>query len=259
MNTDILRSELIDKEILKEIIYFEELESTNEYAKKNNAHSDTIVIASHQTSGKGRFNRQWKTSHSKDLTFSIVKSFNIRVDEIHLVNFYTSYMLLTVLKNYFLKTPGLNFSLKWPNDILLNRKKIAGLLLDVKDLNSEFKKFIIGIGINCNGDIIPEELQVKATSLFRETNSEINRENFLVLFVTGFYENLFLLNNKNDLMQKWKDNSHTISSKVSFRKVDDDEEQPVTVTDIDPDGALIVKTEEGKIMKYYSGEISLGY
>ena len=259
MNIDILRSELIDKEIIRDIVYFEELESTNEYAKKNNTHSDTLIITSHQTNGKGRFNRQWKTSHSKDLTFSIVKSFNIRVDEIHLVNFYTSFILLNTLKKYFLKSSGLDFSLKWPNDILLNRKKIAGLLLDVKDLNSEIKKFIIGIGINCNGDTIPEELEVKATSLLKETNSEINRENFLVLFVTGFYENLFLLKNKNSLMQKWKENSGTISSKVSFRKVDDDEELPVTVTDIDPDGALIVKTEDGKIMKYYSGEISLRY
>ena len=60
-------------------------------------------------------------------------------------------------------------------------------------------------------------------------------------------------------MQKWKENSGTISSRVRFRKVDDDREQAVTVTDIDQDGALIVKSEDGKIVKYYSGEISLGY
>ena len=259
MNTEFIRSELLNGEILKDIIYFEEIDSTNEYAKKNNTESDTIIITTHQTKGKGRFNRQWKTSYSKDLTFSIVKSFKIRIDEIHLVNFYSSYNLLTTLKNYFSKTTGLEFSLKWPNDVLLNRKKIAGLLLDVKDLNSEIKKFIIGIGINCNGYFIPDELKIKATSLLKETNIEVIREDLLVLFVRSFYENLFLLNNKNELMQRWKENSGTMKSKVSFRKLEDDKEQAVTVIDIDPDGGLIVKTDDGKISKYYSGEISLSY
>jgi BirA family biotin operon repressor/biotin-[acetyl-CoA-carboxylase] ligase len=259
MNTELIRKELIGEKILNEIIYFEELASTNEYAKKNRTESDTLIITSYQTDGKGRFNRQWKTTPEKDLTFSIVKSFKIAIDEIHLINFYSSFIILSTLKNYFRKSGEHEFLLKWPNDILLNGKKVAGLLLDVKDLNEEIKKFIVGIGLNVNGIIPDDELKAKATSLVSETQKETVIENLLIMVVKNFYENLSLLKNKNELMKSWTSHTKIIGKKISFRKLNDGAEQSVTVVDIDTDGGLKVISGEGKISKYYSGEISLNY
>lgn len=259
MNIRTLQNEIINVRMLKDIIYFEEIASTNEYAKKNNTESDTLIITSHQTDGKGRFNRQWKTTPSKDLTFSIIKSFKITIDEIHLINFYSSYILLSALKNYFGESVELKFSLKWPNDILLNSRKVAGLLLDVKDLHCEIKKFIIGIGVNVNGAGYEEELKAKATSLLNETNKSAEIENLLILIVKKFYDNLYLLKNKNELMNSWTAHTDIIGKKIRFRKVSDDEELSVTVLDIDTDGGLKVLSCEGKITKYYSGEITMNY
>lgn len=259
MNIGLIKAELINEKLLKEIIYFEELSSTNDYAKKNNCASDTLIITSYQTDGKGRFNRQWITSPSKDLTFSIVKSFKITIDEIHLINFYSSYILFDSIKKYFNDISEHEFLLKWPNDILLNGKKIAGLLLDVKDLNSEIKKFIIGIGVNINGTGFAVIPGTKATSLSLEMKEETETEKILVLFIKNFYENLHLLKRKSELMKNWAANTSIIGKTISFRKVSDDAEQSVTVVNIDTDGGLKVITKEGKSAKYYSGEISISY
>lgn len=259
MNIRSVKQEIINEKMLKDIIYFEEIASTNDYAKSNNFNSDTLIITSHQTAGKGRFNRKWETTPSSDLTFSIIKNFKITIDEIHLINFYSSYILLSALKNYFGESEELEFTLKWPNDILLNGRKIAGLLLDVKDLNSEIKKFIIGIGVNVNGAGFENALKEKATSLLKETNKTSELESLLILIMQKFYDNLNLLKNKNKLMSSWTAHTNIIGKKISFRKISDDEELSVKVLDIDCDGGLKVMTEEGKITKYYSGEISLNY
>ena len=259
MNIRSVKQEILNESMLKDIIYFEEIASTNEYAKNNNLNSDTLIITSHQTAGKGRFNRKWETTPSRDLTFSIIKNFKIAIDEIHLINFYSSYILFSALKNYFGDSKDLEFSLKWPNDILLNGRKIAGILLDVKDLNSEIKKFIIGIGINVNGAEFEDELKAKATSLLNETNKYAVIENLLKEIMKKFYDNLYLLKNKNELMNSWTAHTNIIGKTISFRKVSDGEDLSVKVLNIDSDGGLKVMSGEGKITKYYSGEISLKY
>ena len=257
MNLELLKTELINENFLREIIYFDELESTNAYAKKNNTAEDTLVVTSNQFNGKGRFNRQWNSLPFKDLTFSLVKSFKIRIDESHLVNFYSSYILFQTLTELSGGNESNNFSLKWPNDILLNGKKIAGFLLDVKDFQSDFKKFVIGVGLNVNSIDFPEELKLKATSIFNETKHEIKPENILIRFVKNYYGNLFLIGDKNELMKKWISNTSVIGKRIKFRNAIDAAEKTATVVNIDTDGGIMMKFNNEKTEKYYSGEISL--
>lgn len=257
MDINLLKDKLIKQGLLNEIIFSEKLDSTNNHASKNNLNSDALVITSHQTDGSGRFGRQWKTSPGKNLTFTLVKNFNIGIDEVHLVNFYSSYILCLTLNSFFEANNNLEFELKWPNDILLNKKKIAGFLLNVKDLNKHTKKFIIGVGLNVNQNEFPEDISGKATSLSSETDSEINKEELLIKFIENFYGNLFLLDSKEELMSKWKLNSKLIGEKIKFRKVEDESEQEVEVINIENDGGLFVKFADGKKTKFYSGEISL--
>jgi BirA family biotin operon repressor/biotin-[acetyl-CoA-carboxylase] ligase len=259
MNIEILKSELINDNYLKDIIYFEELDSTNKYAKINNLSNDTLLITSNQTNGSGRFNRKWYTVPFKDLTFSLIKSVNIGIDEVHLINFYSSYVLYISLGEYLSDYKDIEISLKWPNDIILNRKKIAGIILDVKDLKKNLKKFIIGVGINVNNLEFPDDLTLKATSLMNEIKSEINIEIVLIRFIKNFYEKFYLIKNRNELMKNWLANARIIGERISFRKFEDDEDQSVTVLDIDTDGGLKVKFENNAIKKFYSGEISIVY
>ncbi|MEO6694901.1 MAG: biotin--[acetyl-CoA-carboxylase] ligase [Ignavibacteria bacterium] len=252
---------MVKKDLLSELIYFEKLDSTNTYSKINNLPDNTLVITSHQTNGKGRFGKDWISIQDKNLTFTLTKCFRINIDDIHLVNFYSSYILFQTIKNFIsgslLKDPDL--ILKWPNDILLNRKKIAGILLDVKDLTSPVKKFIIGFGININQEKFPPDIEHKATSLFNETKTKINKENLLTEFINMFYDNTSFLIARNDLMNLWTYNSKMTGMNIEYKQLDDDQPKRATVMNISNDGGLVVKLSDGRETKFYSGEISIIY
>ena len=261
MNTNLLSKNLVDSKYLSEIIYFEELYSTNAYSKKiyHELKDNTIVLTSYQTNGTGRFGRPWKTNRNENLTFSLIKHYGLRIDEIHLMNFYTSYILYLTLNETSKDCSEHDLYLKWPNDLLLNRKKIAGILLDVKDMNSDTKKFIIGIGLNVNQEIFPEDINSKATSMKNEFKCDFMIEMILINFIKLFNENLNLLNQGDDLMKLWKSKSDVIDKRVKFKQLEDGREAEVVVMDIDNDGGLIVSDMSGKICKFYSGEISILY
>jgi BirA family biotin operon repressor/biotin-[acetyl-CoA-carboxylase] ligase len=259
LDVELLNKELIKESLLNYVIHFEELDSTNKYAKENNLPPEGIIITSFQKEGKGRFGRKWMAAHDEDLTFSLIKKFSVSVDNIHLVNFYTSYVLSQTLKKFLSEYKDLHVHLKWPNDVLLNKKKICGILLDVSGLNDPEKNFIIGIGINVNKTLIPPTIAFKATSLANETQSVHNIEEILISFVRNFYANLHLIDKRGDLMSMWKLNSELIGKKVKFLVVADSTEVEAKIADIEADGSLKVVLENGDIKKFYSGEITFVY
>lgn len=261
MNTDLLNEKLVESNLIKKIIYFVELESTNLYAKNHfkELEEDTIILTSFQTKGSGRFGRIWNTSKDENLSFTLIKNSNLRIDEIHFMNFYSSYVLFLTVKHFIKDNQNSDLNLKWPNDILLNKKKIAGLLLEVKDLNKFTKRFIIGIGLNVNQTQFPDEIKNKATSMLNECNTDFNLELILIKFTELFFENIFLISESNKLMELWKSFSNVIGKVIKFKQLEDDIEITARVIDIDEDGGLSVLTENGKKCKYYSGEISLVY
>jgi len=262
MNSILLKSLLVNKNLLNDLVYFEELDSTNAYSKKNNLFDNTLVITSHQTGGTGRFGRTWRSSKNKNLTFTLIKCFKVRVDEIHLINFYSSYILFLTLKNFleeYREKKDFDITLKWPNDILLNRRKVAGILLDVKDVKQKIKKFIIGIGLNVNQEKFSEDISLKATSLSNETKILIDPEKLLTLFINYFYNNLNLITQKEKLMKLWIQNSKIKGKQIEFKQLEDDKEKKATVISIDSDGGLKVKFNDGQIAKFFSGEIRMVY
>lgn len=259
MDAELLNRELVKESLLNYVVHFEELDSTNKYAKENNLPPDGIVITSNQTEGKGRFGRKWIAAHDEDLTFTLVKKFKISVDNIHLVNFYTSYILSETLKVFLSSHKNLHIHLKWPNDVLLNKKKICGILLDVSGLNAVEKFFIIGIGLNVNKKVIPEDIAHKATSLSNETNIEHNIEEILISFVRNFYSKLHLIDIRSELMSAWKLNSELIGKNVRFLVVADSHEEEAEILDINVDGSLKVKLSNDEVKSFYSGEITFVY
>lgn len=259
MNVELLNKELVKETLLNYVIHFEEMDSTNKYAKENNLPTDGIVITSHQKDGKGRFGRKWLTAHDEDLTFSLVKKFKISVDNIHLVNFYTSYILSETLKQFLLTHKNMHIHLKWPNDVLLNKKKICGILLDVSGLNEAEKSFIIGIGLNINKREIPEDIAHKATSLANESKTIHSIEELLISFIQNFYANLHLIQLRSELMNLWKKNSELVGKKVKFLIVADSSEVEAKIADIGEDGSLKVVLADGDIKNFYSGEITFVY
>ncbi|MBX7046743.1 MAG: biotin--[acetyl-CoA-carboxylase] ligase [Ignavibacteria bacterium] len=259
MDVERLNKELVKESLLNYVVHFEELDSTNKYAKENNLPPDGIVLTSFQKEGKGRFGRKWIAASDEDLTFSLVKKFNISVDNIHLVNFYTSYILSETLKSILSSHNNIHVHLKWPNDVLLNKKKICGILLEISGLHEDEKNFIIGIGLNVNKTEIPDNISHKASSLSNETQARHCIEDILIEFIGNFYRNLHLINTRGELMTAWKKNSELIGKKVKFLVVADSHEEEAEILDIEEDGSLKVKLANGEVKNFYSGEITFVY
>lgn len=169
------------------IIQLAEVESTNSYAK---SHIDeltdcTAVYALKQTAGRGRLNRQWVDLGDENLYLSIVLKPSETFNDIYPnLTQYLSVVLSKVLESY-----GLKPQIKWPNDVLIEGKKIAGILSEVVMQGQTLKGIVLGIGVNLNAkqediDAIPDKI---ATSLNLELKKYINREDFLNKLLEEFY------------------------------------------------------------------------
>jgi BirA family biotin operon repressor/biotin-[acetyl-CoA-carboxylase] ligase len=167
--------------------YFEELESTNTYAMNNilSLNDMDIIVASRQTCGRGRFNRNWVSGKNDNVYMSIVlkpcKTIN---DNQYIANIsqYMSVVICRVLMNY-----GIKPEIKWPNDILVNGKKISGILCETSIQGSFLKGIVLGIGINLNleeNDL--KNINQPATSLNFLTGNQINKIVFINKLVLEF-------------------------------------------------------------------------
>lgn len=261
MNLTFLEEQLLNDKTLRRIIYLDEIDSTNLYAKKNLTEDNTLVIASNQTKGTGRFERRWESQPGKNLTVSVIKGLSLSPGHFHLVNFYASYILYKTVIDFLNTSSGtVNFTdkglfLKWPNDLIFNGKKIAGILTEMKDEN-EKKTFIIGIGLNINQEKFDGELNSSATSLFIETGIIFSIEEILISYIKNFYENLTILSEKCSLIQLWKSKTDILGKQIRFRQSNNSSELSGEILDIENDGAIKIKFNDNSILKFYSGEIT---
>ena len=161
-------------------IHFNELDSTNKYIKRNIEELGhmTVVVCDKQTSGIGRVSHIWESEENKNLTFSILIKEKVRED----ITLFIGYLVHKLLNRY-----HINSLIKWPNDIIVNDKKICGILVEA--IWSEDVNYIIGIGINVNQE---EFNNLNATSIKNEIDKEINIQillnEFLSLFQAEFYK-----------------------------------------------------------------------
>ena len=169
-------------EFRKKIIHLNTVNSTNEFAKKlinTYEDSDSFVITSDfQSSGKGQFNNSWESLSSKNLLISVVISLKKNIKTQFDLNIISSLAVIDVLNDLGFK----NTSIKWPNDILVGSKNIAGILIETKSKGNEIYKSIIGLGLNVN----QEQFKIydrEATSIKIEKNKLFDiiviRDNFL--------------------------------------------------------------------------------
>ena len=161
-------------------IHFNTINSTNQYLKDNYESLDnlTIISADHQTNGRGRFNRKW--FDSDDLLFSILLKENIENPADY--SLVIAKTVFTVLNKYMT-----NVSIKWPNDILVNDNKVCGILLEAVT-TSKLECVIIGVGINVNTNEFSDDLKIKATSLSKELNKTIDKEELFNKIINCFEE-----------------------------------------------------------------------
>ncbi|WP_456444135.1 biotin--[acetyl-CoA-carboxylase] ligase [Thermococcus sp.] len=225
------------------IIHLDEVDSTNEYAKRiaGNSTEGTVVVAKRQTSGKGRKGRSW-ASPEGGLWLSVILKPG-RIDP-RLV-FVGALAVVDTLADF-----GISSGIKWPNDVWVSGRKIAGILTEGR--GGEYA--ILGIGLNVNNPV-PEGLRESATSMFELTGTEIPLEKVLerLLFHLGGWYRVFL-ERPDLLMVKVREKTFILGKTV--RVIQDEGELAGRALDVLEDGSLLLETPSG-LKRVTYGDVSL--
>jgi len=236
----------------KKIYYFDELNSTNEKANKlaANAEGGTVIIAGKQKKGIGRFSREWFSPEGGVYASVILKP------KISPVNASKITLIAGIAVAKVIRKLGLDAKLKWPNDVLIQGKKVAGILTSINIKEDKIDYIIVGIGINANIDLgfFPKELQKNVTSLKEEFKKDVLTEEILedILYEIEINYETFKEGNFTYLLNEWKRLSDTIDKKVKIKM------QTGVIKGkaigVNKDGALMLKLEDGSLKNIIAGE-----
>lgn len=240
----------------RDIEYFKTIDSTNTYAKKvaKDSAEGKIIVSEEQTEGKGRLGRYWKSENKNGLYFSIILKPKLSPENISRLTLIGAAAVYLGLKEMNIET-----KIKWPNDILINNKKICGILTEMSGEIGRIDYIIMGIGINVNNDVdnFDNELKIKGSSLKIELNREIDRKRLFGNIINNFEELYYQFieeDNFSKTLEIARENSILIGKEA--RIVNNKNEEFVKVIDINEDGELVVEKDGVKTV-VYSGEISL--
>ena len=169
---------ILDKDLLPNIVYLSEIDSTNEYAKKIYKNSDyqyKVIITDNQYDGKGTKGRVWLSTPYKNGTFSITIKTSKRVELLDNLSVIVADKISKYLKDRF----QIDTYIKGQNDIYCGEKKLVGILIETLVNDNKIKHLLIGVGINVNQDIFEDSLNNSATSIKLEVGEEVDIENII--------------------------------------------------------------------------------
>ena len=240
------------------IVVLPQVDSTNNLAKehaKNNAPEGLVIVADSQTNGRGRTGRSWHSPPETGIYLSILLKPNLRPEQISLITLVAGVSAIATINEF----SNLRANLKWPNDILINNKKICGLLCEMagKQNNSHF--VVIGIGINVNQipEQLPDNLKQTASSLRMINGSPINRLAVIKSLLKNLDSeyHLFLAEGGNSVIKKWALNTNLFGQTVSIK--DGSNVIYGKAMRLDELGRLVLLMDNGYEEAFVSGEITL--
>ncbi len=243
----------------KEIYYFPELKSTNIIAKEKALHraegieEGTLIIAERQSAGKGRLGRKW-FSPVGGIWLSVILYPQLSPSYISRITLMTAVAAVKAIKI----CTQIKSQIKWPNDILINEKKVCGILTEMSAELDIISWVVVGIGINVNIDHreFPEDIQENTISLKEVSGKEVLRVKLVQTFLQEFEKYYEILKRRefSSILKEWKLYSHTLGRKIRV----DTGEKIITgeAVDINEEGALILKKEDGELAEIISGTVT---
>ncbi|GJM15706.1 MAG: biotin--[acetyl-CoA-carboxylase] ligase [Thermodesulfobacteriota bacterium] len=236
------------------------MESTNttliELGEKG-ASEGTIVIADRQTGGRGRLDRTWISPAGTNLYISILFRPELAASDAALFTLIASIVLNKVIE----KSGVSEAKIKWPNDIQIQGKKVAGVLTEIRTKREMVDFIVLGIGVNIN--MTRENMDKEmgkvahiATSLKENLGKEINRSKFaadLLLELETWYQ-IFINNGKAKVLTQWTSAWGDLNKRVQVR-IQDQEPYEGAAIGVDERGYLMVKTDDGEINKIIAGDV----
>jgi BirA family biotin operon repressor/biotin-[acetyl-CoA-carboxylase] ligase len=258
LNQEKLKRSLAGKFIGHQLHYYEEIGSTNDEAfllGLSGAPEGTALIANKQSAGKGRMKRVWHSPAGSNIYTSIILRPKIESAKAPQISILAGVAVADVLESY---CPD-RIKLKWPNDVLIDGKKVCGILSQIKTAASEVDFIVLGIGINVNISYsqFPKEICNLATSLAIETGREISRQELII----SLYENLgkwykhLMQDGFGRVKEKWLSMSPMIGELVQVMF----QEEAVSgkAIGIDEDGSLILLATGNKELKVSAGDATI--
>ncbi|MFQ3543003.1 biotin--[acetyl-CoA-carboxylase] ligase [Halobacillus rhizosphaerae] len=239
--------------------HFEQVESTqaigHEMAKQGKPHG-TVIVADEQVKGKGRMSREWHSPKGKGIWMSIL----LRPELAPIQAPQLTLLAATVLAELIDERSDLQPQIKWPNDILVNHKKISGILTEMQAEQDQIQYVVIGIGINVNQGLqdIPADLHHKASSLKIESGQEWSIQETVQQILRIFEKRFdqYLSSGFSSVKENWEHYGYRIGEEVTISTMK--HSWRAELIGIEPDGALRAKKANGVEEKLYSAEIHWG-
>ncbi|MDR2545345.1 MAG: biotin--[acetyl-CoA-carboxylase] ligase [Methanobrevibacter sp.] len=256
VNIDVeqIKENLKTKFIGQKIYAFQEVDSTNTVAKflaGSGIEEGTIVIARSQIKGKGRRGKKWE-SPLGGIWLSIILRPEISPQQAALITLGAGVAVTKAIRKF-----DVDARIKWPNDVLVDDKKIAGILTEANSKSRKLEYVVVGIGIDSNLDSssISKKSKIKATTLKEELKREINETNLISTLLEEFEDVYKDFENKDfeEILYKWRNLSQTIGSYVVIEQLFG-EVLKGYVVGINNGGSLILELNTGELKKIISGE-----
>lgn len=252
-----ITDELKTRQIGKKVYYFDLIDSTQSYATniaKNHDEFGAVIIAQSQTSGKGRQGRQW-VSPSGGIWLSVILRPSFDIYKITMIPFAVAVALYNAIQ----KTLGIRTELKWPNDLTLDGKKIAGIIIDASIESTKIESIVVGVGINFQVDPKQIENKIKKGANFYGVDTLLNKQKikpaalvkeFLVELESTLDD---LESDKTQpIIKQWIKNSSTIGRMVTVS--DSGTKISGKAIGLDRDGSLLIR-HNAKTLRVTSGDI----
>lgn len=237
----------------QEVYYFESIDSTNIYANTiaNQAPEGAVVVSKKQTQGKGRSGKIWVSDYDQGIYFSTILKPSIPISRASFLTQVAGAALATSLEKL-----GVSCQIKWPNDLVLNGRKIAGILTEMRAEIESISYIVVGIGVNIGPKTFEESITTVATSLANEGYQIRDLDLLRTFFI--YFEDLYEDFKKRDytrILGILKDKSAVLGKEIYL--IRDGQKDKVFAENIDEYGNLIVRNELGFLEEVFTGEISI--
>ncbi len=246
----LLRTEFIGRRVF----YDQSTPTTMDVARREaqaGAPEGAFAIAEEQTAGRGRMGRSWVSPAGVNLYCTLI--LRPTVDQLRYLSVIAPLAVCQAIE----ETTGLFPRIKWPNDVVIDGKKICGILSESEVTDTEACFALVGPGINVNIDVAAhEEIRDIATSLLAELGREVDREEVLAAMLNHFEQSYQALRRGEVVAMAWKHRLDTLGKHVRVSSAGGFVEQGVAV-DADSDGSLILRRDDGSHVRIEAGEVTL--
>ncbi|WP_149427577.1 MULTISPECIES: biotin--[acetyl-CoA-carboxylase] ligase [Exiguobacterium] len=236
----------------RHILHFEELDTTQRIAHEQaqqQAQEGTLVVCDHQTNGRGQLGRTWHEAKNEGIAMSLLVRPDVPMHQAGQLTLVAGIALAQSLRTF-----DVPVTIKWPNDILINGRKVAGILTEMQTEADRISSVIIGIGINVHHEQFPEGIEDRATSLVRESGRTFRRAEVVATFLNRF-ERLYtqwLELGFGSFVSEWETLADRLHERVTLRTRQ--MTASGTLLGIDETGTIRIETETGET-RFHSAEL----